>query len=117
MTYNTLMLCLIGVLVAGAVFAAPPSEVAAGGDTLTLEPHPVHAAQLVYDNSARSLTAPGEYRLCLDAVCVTARLSTSKHSPREWLVVTPDDGYLAVPSEAIVPDGHRATILIILPMY
>lgn len=109
-------LALIATLAASTA-TAQTAEVKAGGDTLTLKPHPDHAAQLVYSNSGHSLTAEGTYTLCIEAVCVSAVLNVKAHSPRELLTVTPQDGFIAYPPEAIVQDGDSVTVLILYPMF
>lgn len=116
--YTMFIAALIAALAASAAFAQnyPPQSIA-GGDTLELQPHHDHAAQLVYHNSAASRTTAGTYNLCLDAVCVSVMLDTVPHSPRELIVVTPQDGFIAVPPEAIVKDGDSETILIVWPMF
>jgi len=114
--YTAIMAGRIATVAAGAAFSAP-SEVTAGGDTIRLEPHPDHPAQLVYSNSARSLTKAGTFHLCLDEVCVSVTLNTALRSPHELVTVAPADGYLAVPPEAVVRDGDSVTVLIVWPMF
>ena len=105
------------ILIGGAITAFAQTTLPAGGDTLEIRPHPVHAAEAFYSNAASQASAPVDGRLCLDDVCVVVRIDLARAAPSERLTVDAENGHIAMPDMIDVPDGEAVRVLILRPMF
>lgn len=100
-----------------AITAYGQTSIPAGGDTLEIRPHEIHAAEIFYSNAGAQSSLPADGRLCLKDVCAHVKTSISIAAPLERLTVTPEDGHIAIPDQIDVPDGESVRVLILRPMF
>lgn len=111
-------------LLVALAFFAMPAHAQDGGlpldlnqDSYELERLDESRAILRYSNAADRMSRGGDQHLTDDGLTVIVR--TMVNQGPEHILVTPPDGWIAIPEEADVEDGEEIEILIIrgdLPM-
>jgi hypothetical protein len=99
-----------------------PSEIQTRNDSMSIEAHGVSEALVRYHNHVAGLSNSGTYPLAVEVdgaqivvdIVVTVNAQGSRN---ELIQVLPRGGFMALPPEALLPDGEEGEFRVMLPMY